>query len=74
MQSATLFQSERWNFKPHTLTYMDDFNKNKRDSVKTDEQNPFKRAKQDLLNKNNNGSNMSISGKSKDEEDLNDTE
>ena len=41
-QSSTLFQSERWNFKPHTET---DMRNSLTSSCKITEENPFLRAK-----------------------------
>ena len=51
MQSATLFQSERWSFKPQTTTIIEeqDLKNPQRNSSKTAEDNPFKRAKQSAL-------------------------
>ena len=72
MQSATLFQSESWNFKPQTLEFIEDIKNNQRNLNKTDEENPFKRAKQACLEKDKSVSNVSISGKSIEEEEFGD--
>jgi hypothetical protein len=70
MQSATLFQSERWTFKPQTtqtITEDENIQKPQRNSNKTAEENPFKRAKMNALEREKNGSNISLSAKSIEE-------
>ena len=67
MQSSTLFQSERWNFKPQSEAFIEEIKSKQRNSNKTEEENPFKRAKKAYLDKDKSVSNVSFSGKSWEE-------
>jgi hypothetical protein len=64
-QSSTLFQSERWDFKPKT----DESLRNSlTSSCKIGDDNPFLRAKLKLLNEKKISANFSHSGKSFEDE------